>query len=51
MNKKKLLTVANYAKKKGVRKQGIYRKIKDKTIDFKEIDGVKFIKIDTNDKR
>ena len=45
MDKKKLLTVANYAKSKGVRKQGIYRKIKDNTIDFQIIDGVKFIKI------
>ena len=44
MNKNKLMTVSNYAKKKGVRTQGIYRKIKDKTIAFKEIDGVKFIK-------
>jgi len=44
MKKNKLLTVANYAKKLGVRRQGIYRKIKDKTIDFKVIDGVKFIK-------
>jgi len=51
MDKKKLITVANYAKKKGVRTQGVYRKIKDKTIDFKEIDGVKFIKIDTNAER
>jgi len=45
MDKKKLLTVANYAKKLGVRRQGIYRKIKDKTIDYQIIDGVKFIKI------
>ncbi len=45
MRKNKLLTVANFAKKQGVTKQGVYRKIKDKTIAYKEIDGVKFIKV------
>ncbi len=41
----KLITVRNYANQKGYSVQYVYRLIKDKKIDSKEIDGVKFIKI------
>jgi len=44
----KLMTVTNYAKQIGVSKQGVYRRVKDKTIPHRYIDGVPFIKVNEN---
>ena len=39
----KPLTIANYAKKKGVSVQSVYKAIKNERIVFIDIDGVKFV--------
>ena len=45
INKTKLITVSNYAKKHGLTRQTIYAREKAGTIEIIEIDGVKFIEI------
>lgn len=43
IDKTKLMTVRNYALKKGVTVQQVYNWIKNKTVKEVKIDGVKFI--------
>jgi len=39
----KPVTIATYAKSKGVSVQSVYKRIKNETIMYIEIDGVKFV--------
>ena len=43
MSKENLQTVANYAKSHNCSPTWVYQLIKDKKVEMKEIDGVKFI--------
>lgn len=45
VDRTKLLTVKNYATKKGYTPQRIYQLEKEGTIKFVEIDGVKFVSL------
>ena len=43
----KLVTINKYAKREGVTTMSVYRWIKDKRIKSMEIDGVKFVVLET----
>lgn len=45
IDRTKLLTVQNYAKKYGISRPTVYTRIKEKSLEKVEIDGVTFIKI------
>lgn len=45
IDRTKLMTVANYAKKRGVTPATIYNWNKAGDVKFEEIDGVKFVKL------
>jgi predicted DNA-binding transcriptional regulator AlpA len=45
IDRTKLLTVQNYAKKFGISRPTVYSKIKEKQLDKVEIDGVTFIRL------
>ena len=45
IDRTKLITVTNYAKKYGMTRQTVYNKAKSKEVKIVEIDGVKFIDI------
>ena len=45
IDRTKLITVTNYAKKEGVTRQTIYAREKAGTLKIVEIDGVKFIEL------
>jgi predicted DNA-binding transcriptional regulator AlpA len=46
IDRTKLLTVQNYAKRFGISRPTVYTKLKDKALEKVEIDGVTFIKLD-----
>ena len=45
IDRTKLLTVQNYAKKFGISRPTVYSKIKERQIEKVEIDGVTFVRI------
>ncbi len=47
VDRTKLMTITNYAEKHGVTRQTIYLWAKDKKIKVVEIDGVKFVDLDS----
>jgi len=45
VDKTKLLTITNYAKRENLTRQAVHYQVKEKQIDTVKIDGVVFVKI------